>query len=505
MTPDSQHPITPLRRDVDRVRGQRFDVIVVGGGIQGACLHYEAARRGLRSVLVEREDFGGATSWNSMRILHGGFRYLQSMDLKRYAESVRARRWFLRMFPGLTEPLDCMMPLYGGGLKHPMAFRAAVGMNRVLMGLEGRHVGEQRLSPGRALSARQVALRWHGVPRKGLLGGGLWADARMLSPERIVMHLLRLAEGWNGVAFNGMRARQLVQHKGVVRGIVCEDLASGGEVRLESSIVLNAAGPWCADVARGFGDTRPELFAPMRVFNLVLGRVPFAHDAIAVSPRRGSGRLYFLVPMGEQLVVGTGQFPCAEGDADPAPSRDEILAFLDDLNQAAPELEARESDIRCVWPGVIPAAYEGASEPSDRAIVHDHGRHDGPEGLISVSGVKFTTAPTLARRVIDKIPGPPTAPMPDVPDPTRTSDIPGYGGPLDRLGDIVREEAVLHVDDVVFRRTGLWQDERRAMEAFPVIAGAMGLVGDRVEAELARLKRAFMASARPWEFGGVGS
>lgn len=503
--PETDHPIAPLRRDADAARGKRFDVIVVGGGIQGVCLHYEASRRGLRSVLVEREDFGGATSWNSMRILHGGLRYLQDCDLARYAESVRARRWFLRMFPGLTEPLDCMMPMYGGGLKRPGAFRIATGMNRALMGLEGRRPGEPRLSAGRALSARQVALRWHGVPRKGLLGGGLWADAKMLSPERMVVHLLRLAEGWGGIALNRMRARQLVQQKGTVRGVVCEDLAGGSELRLDAPVVLNAAGPWCAEVAKGFGDKRPELFTPVRTFNLILNREPFAHDALAVSPSRRNGRLYFLSPMGSRLVAGTGQFPCAEGDSDPAPSREEVGVFLDELNKAVPELEARESDIACVWSGVLPASYEGASEPGDRAIVLDHADHGGPDGLISVSGVKFTTAPTLARRVIDKIPGPPAAPMPDVPDPTRAGEIPGYGGSLDRLPGIVRDEAVVHVDDVVFRRTGLWQDERRAMEAFPVIAGAMGLEGERIDAERARLKRAFMALSRPWEFGGVGS
>ncbi len=138
MTAEADIPLAPLSRDLEKAQHARYDVIVVGGGIQGVCLLHEASRRGLRALLVERGDFGGQTSWNSMRVLHGGFRYLQSMDLPRYIESVRARRWFLRLFPGMTEPLDCLMPLYGDGLKRPETFRAAVWMNRQLISWASR-------------------------------------------------------------------------------------------------------------------------------------------------------------------------------------------------------------------------------------------------------------------------------------------------------------------------------------------------------------------------------
>ncbi|MEJ2083967.1 MAG: FAD-dependent oxidoreductase [Acidobacteriota bacterium] len=90
-----------------------YDLLIIGGGIYGACLSLEASRRGLSSLVLERDDFGGATSWNSLRILHGGLRYLQHLDLKRFRESVAERRWFSFWFPELVRPLPCLMPLYG--------------------------------------------------------------------------------------------------------------------------------------------------------------------------------------------------------------------------------------------------------------------------------------------------------------------------------------------------------------------------------------------------------
>ena len=109
-----------------------YDLIVVGGGIYGAFLTLDAAHRGLRTLLLEKEDFGGQTSFNTLRIVHGGLRYLQSLDLHRFRESVRERTWFLRHLPDLVEPLACLMPLYGNGLKRPIVLRAALTLNDLL-------------------------------------------------------------------------------------------------------------------------------------------------------------------------------------------------------------------------------------------------------------------------------------------------------------------------------------------------------------------------------------
>lgn len=499
MTAEADSQLAPLSRDLDAAEQDHYDVIVVGGGIHGVCLLYEASRRGLRGLLVERGDFGGETSWNSMRILHGGFRYLQSLDIRRYIESVRSRRWFMRMFPGLVEPLDCIMPLYGDGVKRPDAFRVAVAMNRRLIGFEGREMGEPKLSPGAVLSASDVAQEWQQVPTVGLRGGGAWTDARMLSPERMLIHLLRVAVGRGCRALNYVSAEGLVTSDGSVRGIVAQDVETGRVLRLSADLVINAAGPSCKALAQQFGDARPDLFIPMRAFNLVVNRPPVSDSALAVSVRRPGAQTYFVVPWGDRVVVGTPQLPCEVNDFRSIPTLAEVTGFLEELNEAVPGLGAAIGDVSCVWSGLVPAPYAEATVASDRAQIVEHGRHGGPDGLISVSGVKFTTAPKLARRVFERIPGPPMAPFPDAPCWTGLQDIPGYSESMEPLGDIARDECVRHADDLVFRRTGLWQDRRGAMAAWPAIAEALELQGPGEAEERSRLERALARMASPWD------
>jgi len=110
-----------IKRAPAAAAAQRFDLAVIGAGIHGVCLALQAAERGLRVLLLERADFGSGASGNSLRVVHGGLRYLQSLDVARFRESVAERRWFARTFPGLVEPLPCLMPLYAEGLLRRLA------------------------------------------------------------------------------------------------------------------------------------------------------------------------------------------------------------------------------------------------------------------------------------------------------------------------------------------------------------------------------------------------
>ena len=112
-----------ILRDPKAYTDEDYDLVVVGAGIQGAALFLEASRRGMRALVLDKGDFGGSTSWNSLRILHGGLRYLQTLDLPRFRQSVRARRWFFQAFPQLVRPLPCLMPLRGKGLKRNSVLR----------------------------------------------------------------------------------------------------------------------------------------------------------------------------------------------------------------------------------------------------------------------------------------------------------------------------------------------------------------------------------------------
>ncbi|NNF13883.1 MAG: FAD-dependent oxidoreductase, partial [Gemmatimonadetes bacterium] len=249
-----------IERDVRAAAAEAYDLVAVGGGIYGAILTAEAARRGLRTLLLERDDFGGATSWSSLRIVHGGLRYLQSLDLRRFRTSVEERRWFCRTFPELVEPLECVMPLYGRGLKRPGIFRAALWANDLLS--RGRNQGvlpTQNLPAGRILGPTDTRSLIPALRPDGLKGGGVWYDAIMRSSVRVLMETLRWACANGATALNYVEARTLEMEEGSVSGIRAMDCISGEAQLFRARRVVNCAGPWCREVAEDLDREVAEL------------------------------------------------------------------------------------------------------------------------------------------------------------------------------------------------------------------------------------------------------
>ncbi|HSJ07942.1 MAG TPA: FAD-dependent oxidoreductase [Longimicrobiales bacterium] len=381
------------------------DLIVVGGGIQGACVALEAARRGLRPILVERGEFGAATSANSLRILHGGFRYLQTADLARMTVSIRERRWFCRSFPDLVRPLPCLLPLYGRGVRRPAVLRAALALNDLLSADRNRGVPEPvHLPPGAVLGPQRVADVFPGVRRDGLKGGALWYDALMTDPDRIVAGILAWTRSLGGTTLDHVEAVGLRTDDGSVAGIHALDHRTGATRAFAAPIVVNCAGPWAADVAAALGSPAPGLVTRALAFNLLLDREPVAEAAVAVEPAAG-GRMLFVVPIGSRMLAGTFHAPWTGSSPVPVPTEAQVLEMLADLNGAMPGLDLTRRDVAGIQAGFMPAARPGEGTPATRPVVLDHGRRGGMRGLFSVVGVKYTTARDVAERVLTRIYG----------------------------------------------------------------------------------------------------
>ena len=374
-----------------------WDLVVVGGGIQGIALTLEAAERGWATLLVERDDFGGATTANSLRILHGGLRYLQRFDLRRFRESVGERRWFLRNFPDLVTPLPCLMPLYapprGGRLRWPSVLRAALAVN-------DRLSKDREIPHGKMLSPAATAALFPGVDREGLRGGALWHDAVIACPERLIQELLCRAARSGAQVLNHTEAVELRMESGRVAGVTVADRDTGERFEVKTGAVANCAGPWVRSLARRFDRNDrdiPELFEPLLAFNLLLDREPPSSAALAVAAPGPGAQTWFLVPCEGKLLAGTAYAP-AVGEA--GPDEERVAGFLRDLNAAVPGLGFRPEEIvRVLW-GRLPAVAAGSTVPASRPVILDHGRHGGPRGLVSVSGVKLTTARVVAQKAV---------------------------------------------------------------------------------------------------------
>jgi len=177
-----------MRRGIDRLASEEFDLLIVGAGIYGACAAWDASLRGLRVALIDRGDFGGATSQHSQKTIHGGLRYLQQADLKRMRESIRERRTLMRIAPQFVSPFPCVMPTYGHLTRGREALAVAMLAND-LVGLDRNRIDDpaKRIPRGRTVSRRRVLELLPGIPTKGLTGGAVWHDCQAHNTERLLL------------------------------------------------------------------------------------------------------------------------------------------------------------------------------------------------------------------------------------------------------------------------------------------------------------------------------
>lgn len=451
-------------RDIQTAAAREFDLVVVGGGIYGASLLQEASLQGLSACLCEAGDLGGGTSWNSLRILHGGLRYLQSMNLGRFNQSVTARRQVAKRFPTLVSPLRCLMPLYGQGLKRLPVMRLALVANDLLGARRNDGLDPSVYLPkGEILDAAATHRAFPRVRTQGLKGAACWSDYFMVSSERILIESVKDACRHGAMALNYTRAEAVLSDNGKARGVRVRDVLTGEAHEIAGRVVVNCTGPRIRDLARSNGGDADRLFRPSLAFNLMLDiELPAEHAMAVAAPDAGAPTL-FVVPQGRAVLAGTMHLPRPAETTEAVPTGHEVRGFLEMLNRAIPGLQARPEHIRHVFAGLLPATKAGNAELLKREVVKDHAQDGGLRGFYSISGVKFTTANYVARQVLSGIfprPGADTQPSP-VPLSPATPILTNASHFLsleeataaEALRSVIAEEAVLYLDDLVLRRT----------------------------------------------------
>jgi glycerol-3-phosphate dehydrogenase len=400
-----------MRRDVSRMAAERHDVIVVGGGIHGTCAAWQAALRGLKVALIEAGDFGHATSSNSLRTLHGGLRHLQRLDFRRMRESIRERREWLRLAPHLTRPMRFVLPTEGHGIKGPEVMRTALWVNDMVSFDRNRDVQEgHHLPRGSLWSKSRAGAALAGLDLAHCNGAATWYDAVCLNTERLQLAVVAAAVASGAQAANYVRALRLSVAGSEVCGVHVRDELTDREFELCAPLVINAAGPWVDEWLGSSSRSRvAELFHASKAFNLLTRPLPF-RDAVglAVRPRaaghtRGAQvgpQTYFIIPWNGRSLVGTRHLRCDHASRSARVTREEVLDFLTDLNQVLGEQRLSGADVSGVFAGLLPE--EGVNPGPGVALqkspqVIDHAA-DGIHGLLSIVGVKWTTARAVGER-----------------------------------------------------------------------------------------------------------
>ena len=478
-----------MKRDLSSLSADELDLVVIGGGIYGAVAAWDAAQRGLSVALVERDDFGGGTSWHSLKTIHGGMRYLQKMAFGRLRESARERRTFLEIAPDLVRPLPFVVPTYGHGTNGREALAVALRLNNWLTRDRNDGLPEEKQIPdGRTVSAREALDLVPGLDAQGLTGAALWTDAQASSTERLTLAFVLAAADAGAHVANHLEAVTVLRSQGRVVGVAIRDALQGGTREVRARLVLNAAGPSADEILIRAGLRRKP--APLlRARNLVLRRTPSLPHAVGA---RSRNRFLFLVPWQDRTLVGTDYEPAKRPPSDPR-------AFLAEAAGAFPWASLENAEVSLVHEGLVPGRG-GPAGLATRPRIHDHEAEDALPGLVSLQGVKYTTARSVAERAVDlvlrRLGRPPVACR------TASSPLPKAralkGSLRKRTRDAVRQEMALTLADAVLRRLDLGTAGPLAGKDLAVVCGVMatelGWDEERQRREREALGRAWPAS-----------
>jgi glycerol-3-phosphate dehydrogenase len=303
-----------MKRDLARMASKTHDIIVIGGGIFGACLAYDAALRGYSVALVEKEDFGSATSFASMRVIHGGLRYLQSGNIPLMIKMKQEQRHWLQMAPHLVRPMPCLISTYKSLLKSQLAYTAALLVNNTSNWMVNHQLRKDRHLPSGRLISQQECLEYlPALETQGLTGGALWDEAYMESSERLLLSFLLSAAEVGAEIANYAKVTGFLKEGKRVCGVTVLDQVNGTTHDLSARLVINSAGAWVDPLLDEAGRTSPERSYHLSLaFNIVTRKLfdGFMAGFPARPPKNESARLrfgpvLFAAPWNDYTLIGT--------------------------------------------------------------------------------------------------------------------------------------------------------------------------------------------------------
>ncbi len=535
-----------------------YDLVVVGGGVTGAFCAWDAALRGLKVCLLEAADFGGATSANSLKTIHGGFRYLATADLARTREAILERSAWLRIAPHLVRPLPCLIATRGRGARSRSAFRAALATYNLLGRRRNHGLAPELHIPASRLVDRDECVRlFSGFDRPGITGGVMWYDAQAIDSERLVLEVVLAAQAAGAVTVNYAQVTGVVQDDGRVSGVQVRDAIDGHEHLFQAEVVINAAGPW----AEGLAHPDQEPLAQALGMNLVIRR-RLVETAVGVEtsgpgasdPLFGQRRYLFIAPWEDYSLLGTSYTVHDPAGGPPQVTAESITALLQEFQQACPQWELDPREVSFFHYGLLPLDRpEHPGGLAEKHAVIDHARQGGPPGLITLRSVKYTTGRALAARAVDAalsrldrpaaacrtaatlLPGGeldrlPQDPPQDLPPGVWTRLVRRYGAraaavaglcaqwplgaePLTDQTEVLgaevlfaaRFEMARKLSDVVLRRTGMGSAAQPPLRVLETAAAIMGIEHgwdrERYEQEVAETQAVY-APLKPWNDPG---
>ena len=504
-----------------------WDVLVIGGGASGLGAAVESAARGYRTVLVERFDFAKGTSSRSTKLVHGGVRYLEQMNVTLVLDALRERGHMLRNAPHLVHDLSFVvpafsyltLPYYGFGLK-----------------VYERLSGRLSFGASKLLSRQKTLEMLPGVAGEGLRGGVLYHDGQF-DDARYIVALLRTFQDLGGLAINYVEATGLLKSGGKIIGIQAHDCESDDRFDVQAKVVVNASGVFAEEVLEMDGEARGSLLSISQGSHFVLPRYFLPGNAALMIPKTEDGRVLFAIPWHDAVVVGTTDEAVDRASAEPRSLAIERSFLFDHITKYFGR-KPKTEEILSVWAGLRPLVRTGQGKTSK--LSRDHKILVSVSGLVTVTGGKWTTYRRMGQDAIDRAGE--VAGLPKVGSRTLDLKLHGwsdqvgavteheqvYGADLAQMQALSAEDptldALLHprlpyrlrevlwaarfemartVEDVLARRTrALFLDARAAIEAAPLVADLLARELGRDAAWRAKDLQSFFDVAQSYVYVG---
>jgi len=375
--------------NLKRIQQEEFDLAVIGGGITGAAIARDAAMRGMKVALIEKEDFASGTSSKSSKLVHGGLRYLKQLDISLVKESLSEREKLLHLAPNLVHSAPFLIPVYTGWK----------GRLEISIGLFGYDLlaGDSSLGRHRNLSPEELLEEEPLLRQENLAGGFIYYDC-LVNDARLTLATIKSAHEHGAVVVNYTRATGLDTEKKPFKGVRFREVMKGKQGVIRARVVVVAAGPWTGEVFKLHPESGPTI-RPTKGVHLVFPESRLKVNKVVVVPTADK-RMLFVVPLEQFTYAGTT-------DTDYTDSLDKILVGADDvdylldaLNHCFPSVNLGPDDIVSSWAGLRPLIME-KGDPTKVSRDHYIGLYD--DGLAVIAGGKLTTHRTMAKNLIDQL------------------------------------------------------------------------------------------------------
>jgi len=379
-------------RIIGELEAETFDVLVIGGGITGAGIALDAQTRGLRTALLEMQDFAAGTSSRSTKLIHGGLRYLKQGEVKMVAEVGRERAVVYENGPHVTTPERMLLPLYRGGTFGRLTTSLGLRLYDFLAGVKRE---ERRTMLNREETLGREPL----LNPDGLIGGGLYVEYRT-DDARLTVEVLKKAAEAGAKALHYARVEKLLYENGKVCGAEAVDRLGGRRFAVRARTVVNATGPWVDRIRELDRSRQGKTLRLTKGVHLVFdrGRFPLRQAIYFDTPDK---RMVFAIPRGGKTYVGTTDTDYAGDPAHPRTTLSDRDYVLKAAQAMFPQLRLTERDVESSWAGLRPLLYEEGKSPSEVSrrdeIFHSE------SGLYTIAGGKLTGYRKMAEQIVDRL------------------------------------------------------------------------------------------------------